>query len=132
MAGIENWNQKLSTQCRRGIGRAGIKTFEGETEMELQGISLRAGKSESTIQFEVTNDLGGRCVGKLNKYIDSQEGTITLSASATGESDKRELCRQLIKLIMADANIREHDRTELCNFLACQSLKAKRSILLGR
>jgi len=99
--------------------------------MELQGISLRAGKSESTIQFEVTNDLGGRCVGKLNKYIDSQEGTITL-ASATGESDKRELCRQLIKLIMADANIREHDRTELCNFLACQSLKAKRSILLGR
>jgi len=71
-------------------------------------------------------------VGKLNKYIDSQEGTITLSASATGESDKRELCRQLIKLIMADANIREHDRTELCNFLACQSLKAKRSILLGR
>jgi hypothetical protein len=106
--------------------------------MELQAISIQAGKSgSSTIEFEVTNELGRRCVDRLNRFMDSHEGTISLAASATGEPDKRDLCRQLIKLIMADANIREHDRTELCNFLACQSIRARkneqmRSILGGR
>ena len=86
--------------------------------MDLQGISLRAEKSgSSTIEFEVTNELGRRCVDKLNKFMDSQEGTISLAASATGEPDKRALCRELIKLVMA-SNMREYDRTELCNFLA--------------
>ena len=105
--------------------------------MDLQGISLRAGKSgSSTIQFEVTNELGRRCVDRLNRFMDSHEGTISLAASATGEPDKRALCRELIKLVMA-SDMREYDKTELSNFLACQSLKAKkdeqlRSILGGR
>ena len=105
--------------------------------MELQAISIRAGKSgSSSIEFEVTNELGRRCVDKLNQFMASQEGTITLAASSTGQPDKRDLCRQLIKLVMA-SDMREYDKTELSNFLACQSLKARkdaqlRQILGGR
>jgi hypothetical protein len=105
--------------------------------MELQAISIRAGKSSSSsIDFEVTNELGRRCVDKLNQFMRLQEGTITLAASSTGEPDKRDLCRQLIKLVMA-SDMREYDKTELSNFLACQSLKARkdaqlRQILRGR
>ena len=98
--------------------------------MDLQGISLRAGKPDSTITFEVSNDLERRCVDKLNRFWVSNDGVISLAASANGQPDKRELCRQLIRLVMA-SDMQEYDKQELTNFLACQSLKARKAQLLG-
>jgi hypothetical protein len=128
MVATEHWNQKLrlSASYPCGNGRAGIKSKRGKRKWNCREL----GKSDFTIEFPVSSDLERRCVDKLNQLMASREGTITLTASADGQPDKRALCRQLIKLIMADVNIREHDRTELCNFLACQSIKVRKDAQL--